>query len=229
MVKYLLAEGNIYNENVEPIQESVNGKKFWYLEGVYADTKPNRNGRVYSEALWEREVSKYKKERIETKSAFGEMNHPEKNAHEINPNNLCTLMTEAKLIGNGEVYGKSRLLETPSGLIGIAILEGGGRLSVSSRGLGTIGEQVTIDGKKYGKVNESSYNLICWDAVLFPSNYSCDTVKGITESVLSKAYEIKAGGVIVERAINDFEMNLSRNGSRNLANDLKRFLKSSSM
>ena len=49
MVKFLLTEGNVFNEKVESrsIVERDNGKKFWYLEGIFADSKPNRNGRVY--------------------------------------------------------------------------------------------------------------------------------------------------------------------------------------
>lgn len=225
MVKYLLTEGNNFNENVEPLQESVDGKKFWYLEGIFADSNPNRNGRVYAESLWVREIEKYNSEKIKNRCSFGEMNHPSTNAHEINPDNVCMLMTEARTEKGGNVYGKARILETPKGQIGIGILEGGGRLSASSRGLGTIGEQVEISGKKYGRVDEKTFSLVGWDAVLFPSNFACDNLKGITESVISRAYEIRSGGVILERALNEFERALAANGTRNLKKDLKSFLK----
>lgn len=227
MVKFLLTEGNVFNEKVESrsIVESDNGKKFWYLEGIFADSKPNRNGRVYGQELWEREVDKYNSERISQRCSYGELNHPSVNAHDVNPDNVAILMTEASVNKDGEVYGKARVLETFKGNIIIGILDGGGRVSVSSRGLGTIGEQIEIGGKKVGKVNKD-FSLVCWDSVLFPSNYSCDTIKGVVESVISKAYEFKDGNVVVERALTDFERKLAKNGSRQLAEDLKKFLKS---
>ena len=223
MTKYLLTEGNMFNEKVETLAESKDGKKFWYLEGIFADSRPNRNNRIYPEHLWEKEVKKYVEERVNRKCAYGELNHPSANAHEIDPDNVCMLMTEATWDGK-EVYGKSKILETPKGLIAIAMLEGGGRVSASSRGLGNIGEQVTIEGKKVGKV--ASLDLICWDAVLFPSNYSCDNLKGITESLISKAYDISEGGVIYERTLSEFEKRLVNNGTKNLKSDLNKFFKS---
>ena len=47
-------------ESVEYLVESNNGKKSYYIEGVFmqADT-PNRNGRIYPKGIMENALSKY--------------------------------------------------------------------------------------------------------------------------------------------------------------------------
>ena len=59
-----------------------------------------------------------------------------------------------------DVYGKSKVLDTPQGAIAKILIKEG-RMGISSRGLGTVAED--------GNVNED-FNLITWDLVTDPSN-----------------------------------------------------------
>jgi len=57
-------------DSIEYVKEDIDGeKKNWKIKGPFlqAETK-NRNGRIYSSDLIEREVNKYMKERVATNS-----------------------------------------------------------------------------------------------------------------------------------------------------------------
>ena len=55
------------------IVEEVNGKKQYKIKGIFlqADIK-NRNGRVYPREILQKEVSRYNREFVNKKRAFGE-------------------------------------------------------------------------------------------------------------------------------------------------------------
>ena len=117
-------------------EADVNGNKKLCIEGVFmqADIK-NRNGRVYPKHVMAKEVARYMKESIQAGNAFGELNHPP--TPQINLDKVSHLITSLKEDGSNFI-GKARLLETPMGLIAKALIEGGGKLAVSSRGTGSL-------------------------------------------------------------------------------------------
>lgn len=215
MALKLITEGNHLNE-MDAICEKATGdsKKIWYIVGSYSEVEAkNRNNRIYPRVVFEKEVKAYNDEYIKNRIGYGELEHPVSNAHSLNSDNVCMLCTELHMDAN-RVMGKSRVLDTPKGLIVQAMLEGGGRVSVSSRGLGTLDE-------KTSRVNPD-FRLLAWDAVLQPSSYSADFVEGILEK---KEYIVK-GGQIFESAINHFQAKLDKNGTRKLKEDLGSFLRS---
>jgi len=54
------------NEEVELVTEETNGKKNYFIEGIFLQTEMvNRNGRKYSRNIMEREVARYNREIIE--------------------------------------------------------------------------------------------------------------------------------------------------------------------
>ena len=118
------------------ITEKVNGKKNLVIEGVFmqADSK-NRNGRVYPKEILERAVNKYVTEQVNTGRAVGELNHPE--GPTINLDKVSHKITELKFEGSN-VVGKASILKTPMGQIVEGLLEGGVKLGVSSRGMGSL-------------------------------------------------------------------------------------------
>ena len=66
-------------QDVEYITEQKeNGKKNYKIKGIFmqADIK-NRNGRVYPQAVLEKEVRRYNKDQINNNRAYGELGHPE--------------------------------------------------------------------------------------------------------------------------------------------------------
>jgi hypothetical protein len=155
--------------SVELYEESKNGKDNLYLVGVYstADTK-NINERRYKKDLLDREIKKVYESKINNSSCYGELNHPA--SPDVNPERAAILIENLEW-KDKNVFGKSKVLRTPMGNIVRNIMEDGGRLGVSSRGLGTVG-----DG---GWVNED-FNLITYDIVSNPSNVG-SWVNGIYE------------------------------------------------
>ena len=116
-------EINVLNEATE------DGKKHWYISGPFmqADTK-NRNGRIYPKKILEREVEKYIKEKVNTKQAMGELDHPPQTT--INLERVSHLVESLKFEGN-DVIGKAKILDTPCGRTVQSLLDGGVKLGVS--------------------------------------------------------------------------------------------------
>jgi len=117
-------------------EEKEDGKKDFYIEGVFmqADLK-NRNGRIYPMPVMEKEVNRYVKEYVDTKRAFGELGHPE--GPSIDLDRISHMITELKRDGSN-IVGRAKILETPMGNIARNIIQGGGCLGVSSRGMGSL-------------------------------------------------------------------------------------------
>jgi len=117
-------------------EEKEDGKKDFYIEGVFmqADLK-NRNGRMYPMPVMEKEVNRYVKEYVNTKRAFGELGHPE--GPQINLDRISHMITDLRKEGSN-IVGRAKILETPMGNIARNIIQGGGSLGVSSRGMGSL-------------------------------------------------------------------------------------------
>ena len=198
--------------SIEYLKESSEGSdvKHWYITGPFmqVETK-NRNGRIYPKKIMEREVDKYRKEMIETHRAMGELDHPE--TPTINLDRVSHIIESLEFDENN-IIGKAKILDTPMGRIAQSLLEGGVKLGVSSRGLGTLNEEDNTT------VNED-YQLVCVDIVGDPSAQSA-YVNGIMEN---KEYIIK-GDSIVEKAVENLEESLAKHGSREILDDLKMFL-----
>jgi len=123
-------------ESVNYITEEQDGKKSLFIEGPFlvAETV-NKNKRMYTEATMRKEVSRYTEESISKNRAFGELGHPD--TPSINLDRVSHLIVGLRQEGNVWI-GKAKILETPMGNIARQIIEGGGQLGVSSRGLGSM-------------------------------------------------------------------------------------------
>jgi hypothetical protein len=124
-------------EDTKFITEEVGGKKHLYLEGTYLQGNlKNRNGRVYDTAVLETEVNRYMRENIEKKRAWGELGHPDGPA--INFDRVCVMHESMRRDGDNFI-GKSKVLtDLPMGKIVEGLLNAGGSLGVSSRGMGSL-------------------------------------------------------------------------------------------
>tara|TARA_X000000950_G_C13884920_1_gene648448 strand:- start:1600 stop:2259 length:660 start_codon:yes stop_codon:yes gene_type:complete len=169
----LIAEYN--DSNLQSyITEDKKGNKNHVIEGVFmqADSK-NRNGRIYEKKILEAAVDKYIKEQVSTGRAVGELNHPE--GPTVNLDKVSHKITELKWDGSN-VIGKASILKTPMGQIVEGLLEGGVKLGVSSRGMGSL---VQKNGTSYvGK----DFMLATVDIVQDPSAPEA-FVNGIMEGV----------------------------------------------
>jgi hypothetical protein len=120
----------------------------------------NGNGRVYPYTILAREVEKYVEGPVKTRTALGELDHPE--ASVVNLANTSHIITEVWWKGN-DLMGKLQLLPTPSGNIAKALVMAGIPLGISSRGMGSVkqlGETVEV---------QDDFELLCWDLVSVPS------------------------------------------------------------
>ena len=140
------------------------------LKGVFADYKHGTRtaDRLYSEELWDNRVfgSEDVMEALETRTLFGELDHPEGDRCETLAKNAAISITKLeKRPEEGVIYGEADILDTPTGRIVKALADSGARLGVSSRGMG---EEVYRDGQNI--IDPETYDFITFDVVVTPAN-----------------------------------------------------------
>jgi|TARA_B100001248_G_scaffold262429_1_gene258389 hypothetical protein len=179
-----------HDSNLQVITEKrKDGTKEYAIEGVFmqADQK-NRNGRIYEKDVLESAVEKYVTEQVKTGRAVGELNHPE--GPTINLDKVSHKITELKWQGS-DVVGKASILNTPMGKIVEGLLEGGVKLGVSSRGMGTLVQ------KKGTSYVGNDFMLATVDIVQDPSapgafvNGIMEGVSWVWDNGILKAQEIE--------------------------------------
>jgi hypothetical protein len=124
-------------EDVEYITEAKdNGKKTHFIKGIFVQGNiKNKNGRIYPTNVLDKEVSRYVKEMVENKRAYGELGHPAN--PQINLDRVSHIIVE--MVKDGDNYiGKAKLTETPMGEIARGLISSGGKIGVSSRGMGSL-------------------------------------------------------------------------------------------
>jgi len=160
-------------EDVEYITEGTN--KELYIEGIFLQSEmKNRNGRIYPKNIMEREDSRYMKEYVQAGRAFGELGHPE--GPTINLDRVSHMITSLKENGNNFV-GRAKIMNTPMGNIVKNLIDGGAKLGVSSRGMGSL--KINNDG--INEVQDDFYLATAADIVADPSAPDA-FVQGIMEN-----------------------------------------------
>lgn len=144
-----------------------------YIEGIFMQSAvKNKNGRFYPKQILVKEVSRYVKEEVKSKRAIGELNHPA--SPTINPERASHLVTSLVESGN-DFIGKAKILNTPMGEIVKGLLDGGVKLGVSSRGLGSLAKKGNTSYVR------EDFRLCSIDIVADPSAPSA-FVEGIMEN-----------------------------------------------
>ena len=175
-------------EKVEVITEEKNGKKLLYIQGPFLQTEqPNRNKRVYSRTVMEREVKRYTDQYVSKGRALGELGHPD--GPTINLDRVSHKIVSLEQKGN-DFIGKAQILSTPMGKIAESLLKDGVTLGVSSRGIGSL--RPTKEG--YSEVGEDFMLATAADIVADPSAPDA-FVQGIMEG---KEW-VWEGGILRER------------------------------
>jgi hypothetical protein len=186
------------------VEKDEKGNKSAYIEGVFMQAeRKNRNNRIYPKAVLETACDKYVREQINKGRAVGELNHPDGPA--INLDKVSHRITELKWDGDN-VVGKALILNTPMGNIVKGLMEGGCKLGVSSRGMGTVESK---NSKTYVK---SDFMLATVDIVQDPSAPEA-FVNGIMENV-DWVYE---NGILKPQQIEEYETEIKKASKSELA------------
>jgi len=156
----------LISEQIQDVQylseEDEKGKKNYKIKGIFlqGDIK-NRNGRVYPVEVLEKEVNRYNKEFINENRGYGELGHPE--GPTVNLERVSHMVTS--LVRDGKNFiGEAKIMTTPMGNIVSNIMDDGGKLAVSSRGMGSLQQK---NGANY--VNKDFYLATAADIVADPS------------------------------------------------------------
>ena len=161
--------------NYELLEEG-NKPKQYFIEGIFMQSeKKNKNGRIYPLDVLEKEVTRYVKEYVEPKRAFGELGHPD--GPTVNLDRASHMITDLRKEGKNFV-GRAKILGTPNGEILKNLIDECARLGVSSRGMGTL----KPDKKKAQIVQNDFYLATAADIVADPSAPNA-FVEGIMEGV----------------------------------------------
>ena len=167
----------LFTESVEEVQyiteDKQGGGKNYKIKGIFlqADIK-NRNGRVYPMEVLEKEVNRYNKKFINENRAYGELGHPE--GPTVNLERVSHMVTELYPDGKNFI-GEAKIMETPMGKIVKSLMNEGGKLGVSSRGMGSLDQK---NGANY--VRDDFYLATAADIVAYLSAPNA-FVEGIME------------------------------------------------
>ena len=125
---------------VKFIVEGKGAKKKMYIEGVFLQGEiKNRNGRMYPMQTLAKEVGRYNESFVSKGRALGELGHPE--GPTVNLDRVSHKNTSLVQEGNN-FRGKAQLLSTPMGKIAQNLIGEGVTLGVSSRGVGSLKEDM---------------------------------------------------------------------------------------
>jgi hypothetical protein len=161
------------SEDVQIITEEKGQNLF--IEGIFLQSEmKNRNGRIYPKSVIGKEVGRYMKEYVDAKRAFGELGHPE--GPTINLDRVSHMITSLKEDGNNFI-GRAKIMNTPMGNIVKNLIEGGAKLGVSSRGMGTL----KLNKEGINEVQDDFYLATAADIVADPSAPDA-FVQGIMEN-----------------------------------------------
>ena len=201
-------------EDVKILEESRNGKKSLYIEGIFLQGNiKNRNGRMYPMETLQKEVGRYIKEQVAEGRAVGELGHPD--SPTVNLDRVSHKIISLRESGSNFI-GKAKILEsTPMGKIASSLLSEGVKLGVSSRGIGSL--KPTKEG--FNVVSDDFMLATAADIVADPSAPDA-FVEGIMEgkewvwegTILreKKAEEIKSrvDTLVSQRALEENKLNL---------------------
>lgn len=199
LIKELIEE-----ENLHFITEEQNGEKRYYIEGVFmqADVK-NKNGRMYGSNMLAEKVEEYTKNFIEKDRAYGELGHPANPS--INLERVSHRIVSLERDGSNFV-GKAQVSSTPYGNIVKGLLEDGGKLGVSSRGLGSL-------VKENGVLRVQNDFMIVTPADIVADPSAPDA---FVEGIMEGREWVWDNGIIREKTVEDYKHIVENTSSKDL-------------
>ena len=178
----LLTEYRPFRVKKQLAEQAVKENKPLIVTGVLqrAEAK-NQNERVYPRDILEREVEKYMEGPVAENRAMGELDHPESSI--INLQNVSHNIKKCWWEGD-DVMGEVEILDTPAGKILKALFAAGIVVGFSSRGLGSVEENLNEGTLEV----QEDFELVCWDFVSTPSTHGAwmTPSRGLNESKIIK-------------------------------------------
>jgi len=153
-------------EGLEAKEYDQGGEKSYFVEGIFMQGDVlNNNKRVYPTNILDDAIAEYHKDKIVPKTAWGELGHPD--SPKINLDKVAILVSDLTKQGN-DFYGRAKVCheDCPMGKILRGLLKTGGRVGVSSRGLGSANPS-EYNGDDCNLVD--AFNLRAIDVVADPS------------------------------------------------------------
>tara|TARA_B100000035_G_scaffold271093_1_gene245722 strand:- start:521 stop:1174 length:654 start_codon:yes stop_codon:yes gene_type:complete len=188
-------------DNVEYIteQDEKTGKKNYKLKGVFMQSEiKNRNGRVYPFEVLDKEVKRYNKEFIEQNRAYGELGHPD--GPTVNLDKVSHMVTSLQPDGKNFI-GEAKVMSTPMGNIVKNIMDDGGKLAVSSRGMGSLESK---NGANY--VKDDFYLATAADIVADPS-----APNAFVDGIMEGKEWVWNNGLLQEQEVAEIKNEMERN------------------
>lgn len=145
------------------LQESVGPTgKYLVARGEFgrADVA-TQNRRKYPRKVWEREIQKIQ-EAIRAGKVLGHIDHPSDGKTSLN--RVSHIITSLDMREDGQIIGEAKILDNEYGRQLRSILEAGGAVGVSSRGLGS-----TMMGEDGMEVVQDDYSYMTHDFVADPA------------------------------------------------------------
>jgi hypothetical protein len=201
------------------VEDKGNGKKNYFIEGIFLQGNlKNRNNRMYSTNLLNKEVNRYSNEYVKENRAFGELGHP--SGPTINLERVSHMIKSLDREGDNFI-GKAKIMDTPYGNIVKNLMDEGAKLGVSSRGMGSL--QVNKEGIQ--EVQDDFFLATAADIVADPSAPDA-FVRGIMEGV----EWVWNNGILKASKLDEIKETIERAPSRRLEetklNAFKTFLNS---
>ena len=179
----LLQEYRPFQVDKQLVEASIKKNKSLIVTGVLqrANAK-NQNERVYPKEILAREIKAYMDGPVAENRAMGELDHPESSV--INLQNVSHNIKRCWWDGD-DVMGDVEVLPTPAGNILKALFASGITVGISSRGMGSVSENLAE-----GTVEvQDDFELLCWDFVSTPSTHGA--------FMAPKGHALQEGKVVV--------------------------------
>jgi len=190
--------------NAEYLIEEKDGKKEYKIRGIFLQSEiKNRNGRVYSKDVLDKEVRRYNAEFINKNRAFGELGHPD--GPTVNLERVSHMIKKLYPDGNNFI-GEAKIMNTPYGKIVKGLIDEGAQLGVSSRGMGSLEQK---GGVNY--VGKDFYLATAADIVADPS-----APDAFVEGIMENKEWVWDNGVLVEKEIEAWKLELIKTKKRSL-------------
>lgn len=136
LIKEIVEDVQYIKEDILNEEGEKTGKNNYFIEGIImqGDIK-NRNGRLYPASILEAETKRYNESYVSKNRAYGELGHPA--GPTINLDRVSHMFTDLRKEGSN-IVGRAKIMETPMGKIVKSLIDEGGLVGISSRGMGSI-------------------------------------------------------------------------------------------